>query len=108
MGETKYIGKVSDEELAGLKEKHGKVKVMEVPVNDAGTEVAVGYFKPIDRQTMGASLSISDPVASKELVLNTCFIGGDKRILEDDELFFSACLLVDQMMAFRRGELKKA
>lgn len=105
--EIKYQGRIPDEMLKKLEEKHGKIYTVEVPMNDDGTEVAVGYFKYIDRQLMGAALSIKNPMESKEMVLNETFLDGHKEILTDDELFFSASMMVDQMMTFRRASLKK-
>lgn len=105
--EIKYVGKLADAALEVLRLKHGEIYTMTIPVDDLGTEVAVGYFKKVDRQIMGASLSISDPIVSKQIILESTFIDGDRRILDEDDLFFSACMLVDEMLTFRKGELKK-
>ena len=105
--EVNFVGQVSDEEFEKLQHKHGFVYTIYIPVNDEGTEVAVGYLKKIDRELMGAALSMKDPIRSKEMVLNSTFIEGDKRILDDDDVFFSACMEVDKMMTFRKGMLKK-
>ncbi len=103
----KFVGEVAEAKLEQLKAKHGRVHTMYVPANDENTEVGVGYFKPIDRELMGAALSVSDPVQAKGMVLEATFVEGDRRILSDDEMFFSACNKVDEMMSVRRAFLKK-
>ena len=105
--EVKFVGEISEDEMEKLKAKYGRVDIMYIPANDDGTEWGVGYFKKIDRDLMGAALSITDPIKSKQTILEATFIAGDKRILEDREMFFSACMEADKMMTFRKGYLKK-
>ena len=104
---AEYIGELSNEKLEILQKEHGKIDTIEVPMNDERTKFAVGYLKKIDRQLMGAALTVADPIAAKEMVLNSIFVGGEKSILTDDELFFSACTVVGELMSFRRAILKK-
>lgn len=103
----KFVGELTPARLEKLKAEHGTIFTMFIPANDESTEMGVGYFKPVERTLMGAALSIADPIQSKQAVLEACFVDGDRRILTDDDMFFSACNKVDEMMSVRRGFLKK-
>lgn len=42
-----------------------------------------------------------------EIMLNSCWIDGDKEIKEDDKLFVSACLSACQLIEVKEAKLKK-
>jgi hypothetical protein len=104
-----YHGQITAEEFAKLKNEHGEIFTIEVPMNDTHTDVAVAYFKKVDRAIMGAAMSLWDtnPLKAKEIVLTSCFIAGNKDILEKDDLYFPATNRVDDMITFRKATLKK-
>lgn len=96
-------------ELDAIAQKH-KVKTVFciiVPRGD-GTE-AKAFFKKPDRMIYGAALSMQarNPLSAKEIVLRSCFLEGDQEIIDDDDLFFSACTVVEDMIVIRQANIKK-
>jgi len=107
--EVTYNGKVSDERLETLKRTHGDVYTLEVPENDEATVMAVGYLKRPDRILLGAVLNKQkvNSIAAKELLLNSTWLDGDARIKTNDDLFLSACTVLDDFFSVRESSLKK-
>jgi len=89
--------------------KHGVKTVFEISVQDEEENTVTAYFKKPGRQVLSLSLSIQDrdPLKAKEIILRNGYLGGDKRIMDDDELFISACTVVDEMITYRKATLKK-
>lgn len=104
---VEYHGEISDAEYNKFKAVHGNIHRLEVPLNDEFSEIAVCYLKPVDRQFMSAVLSVEDKVARSELMLAELWLAGDERIKLVDELFFSASVMLNALLSFRRASLKK-
>ena len=104
---VKYTGRISEDELKKLEAEHKSVSVLEVPVTDDWSEIAVCYLKPVDRSLMSAVLATTDKVHQKEMLLESLWLAGDERIRKDDELFFSAMPALDGLLMFRMATLKK-
>jgi len=106
---VKYVGKLEQKEIENLIAQHGKVYPLEVEATDDGTEIAVAYLKRPDRILLGGVLAIqkTNIIRSKEMLLEACFVAGDKRILEDDEMFFAAMGELDGLITNRVAYLKK-
>ncbi len=107
--EKKYYGRISQEELDRLKAKYGDIYEISVPLDDEEKELVVAYFRKPDRTTLGAALSQEErnPMKGKEILLRSTFVAGDKRILEDDDLFISASLVANEMVQIRLAQIKK-
>jgi hypothetical protein len=86
-----------------------KVYMLKIPTNDEGTEFAIGFIKKPSRATMGAAMSViaKNPLKANEIVLQSSWLEGDKRILEDDDLFMAAGALLGDIIQVRTGEVKK-
>jgi hypothetical protein len=95
--------------LDELAVKHNVKTVFEITVEDDEGNLVIAYFKKPSRQIMSRALSIEgrDPLGSKELILRNCFLEGDIRIIDDDEMFYGACIESGSMMTFRKATLKK-
>lgn len=89
--------------------KHNVKTVFEISVNDDEGNPVTAYFKKPSRQILSVALSLQDrdPLKSKELILRNCWLEGDKRIVDDDDLFISACTVVDEIMHYRKAVIKK-
>ena len=89
--------------------KHGVKTVFGISVPDENGNDVTAYFKKPGRQVLSLSLSIQDrdPLKAKEMILRNCFLEGDKRIMDDDDIFISACTVVDEMLTYRKANLKK-
>ena len=104
----------SDEEIQNeinaIAQKYNVKKVyrIAVPVGDT-EETAIGYLKKPNRNTMDAAMSIaaSKPLKATEILLKSCWLEGDERILNDDDTFLNASSMMDEIITIRRGEIKK-
>lgn len=98
-----YTGELTPSEFDKLKVQNPDITTMVIPVDRQFTGYAVGYFKKVDRALMSAYLSMSDEIEKKAMLLNATFLTGDRRILENDIMFFSACIEADSMVSFPKG-----
>lgn len=98
-----------NQELDDIARRHNQKTVfcIEVPREDGS--IAKAYFKKPDRNVYGAALSLQarNPLSAKEVILRSCFLEGDKDIIDNDDLFFSACTVVDEMLTIQMASIKK-
>lgn len=99
---SKEVFEPTAEQIAGWKKQYGDVFRLEVDGH-------VAYLKKPGRKVMSMALSTgkNDPIKFGEIILNNCWLGGDRQIIEDDRLFFGAMQQLDQMVEFAESELKK-
>jgi hypothetical protein len=97
---------VNTDEVAGTEpkpNKHGRLEEVTVYVQK------VGYVRKPTRHEIGASMSLqTDPLTQAEDLLNTCWLGGDEELLDDDDYFQGALMQFQELMAIKTGEIKKA
>jgi hypothetical protein len=101
---------ITDKKIETLKVKHGKdIFEISVPLDDENKEFATAYFKKPTRDhfSIYAMKVGSNPIEAAEILLNNTFIEGDRKILEEDELFFSAMGKLDEMIKVRVASIKK-
>jgi hypothetical protein len=100
--------------LDEIAKRNGVAEVFEVKAykknKESGNidEITAVFRKP-SRSVISASMSQQNrnPLGAKETILRSCFLEGDKRILDDDDFFLSACTVVDEMIEIRMADLKK-
>jgi hypothetical protein len=106
----KKYGELSENDLKALIQKHGIVYTLVVLFSE-GEEIVelYGYIKRPERFVMGMALSVidSNPVKSKEIILEKSWLAGDERIKTEDDAFYSASTVLDELFMVRRAELKK-
>ncbi|BDD07519.1 hypothetical protein [Aureibacter tunicatorum] len=92
-----------------LKEEHGELYELEVPYSSQNKESVKAYLKKPSRKVLSAFLSKvnMDPLGAYELLLKNCWVKGDKKILEEDELLMSACSSLEPLVSYRQSTLKK-
>lgn len=92
------------------KQYGGRVYAIIVPCDDEGTDIAVGFVKKPDRTLLGLVLSqlTVNQIKAFEILLNSTWIEGDNRILNDDDVFMSAMASLNEMITIRQGVLKKS
>ncbi len=92
------------EQIQQWKQKHGEIIVYEV-------EDLRGYFRKPTRKELSyagvASNQMKDALKYTETLMNTCWLGGDKEILEKDEYFLGAAPVIDALSEAKVGEVKK-
>ena len=105
--ETKKTDKVRLDAIAA---KYGVKQVFEiiVPIGDEGETISA-FFKKPDRNIIGLTMTMEkrNPLRAKEVMLTSCFLEGNKQILEDDDCFMSALTVVDNFLSIKQAELKK-
>lgn len=73
-------------------------------------EDKVAYFKKPDRKALSYATTAGgskDPFKFNEIILNNCFIGGDKEVIENDEYFLTINGFVSNLIEVKTYELVK-
>lgn len=95
---------VSQTMIEDWKKKHGNVICYTV-------EDKVGYFRKPTRQELSyasvASNQGKDTIKYTETIMNSCWLGGDREILEKDEYFIGAMSVIEALAEVKIGEVKK-
>lgn len=121
------------EQIEKWKKDYGKVHVLEIPEkyltsdgqsfddeDDAKdhaselkdktvkTESVIAYLKTPSRKviSMATSLGSKDPIKFGEIILKNCWLGGDERIQEEDELFLAANGVLGDLIKIKSASLK--
>lgn len=105
--EEKQLGGVSQGQINRWKaENKGEVYLVSVP-SDKGE--AYGYFKKPDLGIIGAAskYASSDPIKSGEIMFNSCWLGGDAALKQDDELKVSCFAKLGELFKIREASIKK-
>ncbi len=101
---------ITPEMIADAKAKHGedKVKIAELPLDDAGTHILEVLVKVPDRRTIGEFEKWADknPDKSKEILLNACLLSFLDQIKSDDTLFFTAVNAIADLIPIRKAVIK--
>jgi hypothetical protein len=103
------ISPADKKRLDEIAKRYGVPEVFEIKAINPKGETASAVFKKPDRNIISASMSKEsfDPLGAKEVVLRSSFLEGDKRLLDDDEFFLSACTRVNDMIVIFMAEIKK-
>jgi len=121
------------EQIEKWKKEYGKVHVLEIPeryitsdgqsfddedmANDHAaelkdktvkTEGVTAYLKTPSRKviSMATSLGGKDPIKFGEIILKNCWLGGDERIKDEDELFLAANGVLGDLIRIKSASLK--
>lgn len=72
------------------------------------------YLKSISRPVMEQALGLIMPtsgaprlITAGELILNSCWVGGDEDIKKDESLMIEACLKAVELIERKESSLKK-
>lgn len=103
------IGKISDTEVQSLKDKHGKIFIIEIQ-GDAPHKFHYAYLKKPSIEVFGRAFSLveENKVQAAQLVLLNTMEAGDPAIKTDVELFAAAMSPVLRLVPLREGELLQA
>lgn len=95
---------ITKKQIEEWKKQHGDVVSYTV-------EDKVGYFRKPTRQELSyasvASNQMKDSLKYSEVLMSSCFLGGDRDILEKDEYFLGAAPVIEALSEAKVGELKK-
>lgn len=96
--------KVTKTQIEDWKSKHGDVIAYTVD----GKE---GFFRKPTRQEISyasvASNQMKDVIKYSETLMNSCWLGGDRDILDKDEYFIGAMGVIEALAEVKVGEVKK-
>jgi hypothetical protein len=109
-------------DLDALKEKHGeiyKVAVADevvkhdpymVPSTDEeelDNAVVVYIRKPTSKEINFAMSKMPQMIEAGKVILKTCFVAGDRRVLDDPSMFTAGALSCIELLEIRQSQLKK-
>lgn len=96
--------KITKTQIDDWKKKHGDVISYTV-------DGKVGYFRKPTRKEISyasvASNQLKDVIKYSEALMNSCWLGGDRDILDVDEYFMGAMGVIEELAAVKAGEVKK-
>lgn len=95
---------ITQTQINDWKKKHGDIVLYTV-------EDKAGYFRKPTRQELSyasvASNQGKDVVKYTETIMNSCWLGGDREILDKDEYFIGAMSVIEALAEVKTGEVKK-
>lgn len=96
-------------ELDAIAAKHKVKEVWRIKAFNLKGEMSISYHKKPSRTDYGSALAIQDrnPITAKEIIIRSTFLEGDQRVMTDDEFFYSACTVVDDLLQIRLADIKK-
>lgn len=94
--------KPTQEEIAKLKVQHGELHLIKF-------EDKAAIFKSPDRKTIAyaSTAATKNPMAFNEVILQKCFVAGDKEVYEDDRYFMGASAQVANLIEIKTATLEK-
>jgi hypothetical protein len=100
--------KPTQTQIKQWKAEHGEIHQIDIPLDDKGT-IATAYVKKPDLTIIAASAKYAetDPIKSGLIMLNSCWIDGDKAIMENDEAKLSAIRELGKLFKVRVSTIKK-
>jgi hypothetical protein len=92
------------------KKKYGTVFEIEIPIDDDGNTTTI-YVKKASREilSIAGSLMSKDPMKANEVILKNCLIPelNDMTILDNEDIFLSACTAIEEIVRIRQATIKK-
>lgn len=93
--------KITKEQIAGWKKKHGEV--FQITVEGKSCVLR----RPTRRDLSYVSTIKEDKIQVLETLLNQLWVDGDKEIKEDDQLFFAVAQKMETILEVKEAEIKK-
>lgn len=92
------------EQIQAWKEQHLDVYQIEIPEDNK-----VCYLRKPTRTELsyGSKVGAQDPMKFNEHILNVCWLAGDEEIKTNDSLFLAVSTQLEEVLAFKKAELKK-
>lgn len=94
---------VTQDLIESWKEQYGAITKIAI-------EDKAAYFKMPDRKTLSFATvagGTKDPFKFNEIILESCFIGGDRELIESDEYFLTMSGQVSELIQIKTAELTK-
>lgn len=94
------------EQLEGWKSKYGADGVFEVTVEDKRAILRKPTRKDLSYATAGSGQG-TDAMKFSEVLMNQCWVDGDREILENDDYFLGAVPVLQALSEVKKAEIKK-
>jgi len=94
------------DQLKDWKKKYGDDKIFEIVVDDKKAILHKPTRKDLSFAMAGSSQA-KDSIKFAEILLNQCWIDGDKEIKENDDYFFGAVPKLEVLSETKEAEIKK-
>ena len=92
---------ITEQQKKNWKKAHGDL--FEISVGDK-----TGYFRKPDRNALSLAFSKpNDPFHVNETIAKNCWIGGDKALIEDDDLFLAIMPKLSELIVVKEAQIKK-
>lgn len=87
-------------------EKQRKESVLAIHVAE---DQKVAYFRKPNRREVSYAMTLlaNDPLAAYEAVLNSCYLEGDRELLDNDEYFIGIAPLANSLISTKTAEVLK-
>lgn len=90
---------ITQEQIEAWKREHGKVFV-------AKAGECAGYFRKPTRKELSYAMTLREkPLEMTELILRSCWLGGDEAMLEDNECLLGCDKLVEKLLHVKEMEV---
>lgn len=130
---SENITNPTPEQIEKWKKDFGKVHVLEIPLKfetsdgetfddedeanehagelvnkEVNKEVVTAYLKTPSRKVLSMATAIGkgDPFKFGEIIMKNCWLGGDMRIQEEDDLFLAANSVLGDLIKIKSASLK--
>lgn len=103
-----HSGQATSDQIAAWKKEHKEVHELSVKVSD--NEMVYAYIKKPDRNIIARALSLyhrDQVLQSGEFIRDNCWIGGDQRTKQDEDISISVALQCNQIVPMLEVESKK-
>ncbi|MCT4614552.1 MAG: hypothetical protein N4A49_06720 [Marinifilaceae bacterium] len=90
------------DKIENWKKKYGDIFMYE-------SDGKICYLKKPSRKTLGAAAVVgqNDPMKYNEILLNNCWLSGDKELKTDDSYFLGLSAKLSELVEIKEGEIKK-
>lgn len=104
INESLKQGVVPKTQIEAWKRKYNKVHKISVEVSE--DDVAIGYLRSPSRDHKAIALSLyqqNKPLETGEFLLQNCWLGGDDRLKDAEEISDSAAIQANTIVNFLKG-----
>lgn len=97
-----------EEKIKTWKEKYGKDAIFEITVKK-GDEKIIGYFRKPNLEIISAAAKVGggDEIKAGMVLFENCWLDGDIRLQEDDELKVSCLSKLSDLFKIFQADVKK-
>lgn len=107
---SKDNSKENEDKLMKIKKTHGVAQVYEIVVGSRDNEKTCYIKQPTDRKILSkiiTSIGEKDLLTAGDIILNSCWLQGDKEIMSDTGLYTAASLYACQAIEIPEGRIEK-